>query len=60
MDNVEDLDTVISMYNLLECTDNYSVTSGILWNYYRDEINGDANENNAAHNKINNNKTYNK
>ena len=60
MDNAEDLDTVISMYNLLECTDNYSVTSGILWNYYRDEINGDANENNAAHNKINNNKTYNK
>ena len=30
MDNAEDLDTVISMYNLLECTDNYSVTSGIL------------------------------
>ena len=60
MDNAEDLDTVISMYNLLECTDNYSVTLGILWNYYRDEINGDANENNAAHNKINNNKTYNK
>ena len=60
MDNAEDLDTVISMYNLLECTDNYSVTSGILWNYYRDEINGDANKNNAAHNKIKNNKTYNK
>ena len=30
---------------------------GRLWNYYRDEINDNANENNAAHTKINNNKT---
>ena len=37
------------MYNLLEYSDNYSITSRRLWNYYRDEINNDANENNAAH-----------
>ena len=26
------------MYNLLECSHNNSMTSGSLWNYYRDEI----------------------
>ena len=45
------------MYKLLEYSNNYSVTSGNLWNYYKDEINDDANEINAARNKINNNKT---
>ena len=33
------------------------MTSGNLWNYYKDEINDDANEKNAANNTINNNKT---
>ena len=28
----------MSMYNLLEYGRNYSMTSGSLWNYYRDEI----------------------
>ena len=28
------------MYNLLEYSDNYSMTSGSLRNYYRDEIGG--------------------
>ena len=41
---------------MLEYSDNYSMTSRILWNYYRDEVNDDENENNTA-NKINNNKT---
>ena len=45
------------MYNLLEFSGNDFITSGSVWNYYRDEINDDANENNAAHNNINNNKT---
>ena len=31
---------VMPIYNLLEYTDNYSKTSGSLWNYYRDEIDG--------------------
>ena len=33
------------MYNLIECSNNYSKTSGSLWQYYRDEpalINADA------------------
>ena len=50
----EGFDIVMPMYNLLEYTDNYSMTSGGLWNYYRDEINDDANEN-ANNNRINNN-----
>ena len=32
------LDIVVPMYNLLEHSQNYSLTSGNLWNYYRDEI----------------------
>ena len=55
IDNVENLNVVMSMYNLLEYSNNYSMISGSLWNYYRDEINDDANEN-AINNRINNNK----
>ena len=28
-----------------------------MWNYYRDKINDDPNQNNAANNRLNNNKT---
>ena len=42
------------MYNLLEYSDNYSMTSGTFWNYYRDKLNDAANENYAASNQINN------
>ena len=45
--NAEDLDIVMAMYNLLEYSDNYSMTSRSLWNYHRDEVSDDANENNA-------------
>ena len=38
----------------MEYSDNYSMRSGNLCNYYRDEINDDANENNAGNNRINN------
>ena len=47
----------MSVHNLLEYSDNYSMISRSLWDYHRDEINDDANENNDANNKINNNKT---
>ena len=56
IDNSENLYIVIPMYNFLEYSDNYLMTSGSLWNYYRDEINDDANENDN-NNRINNNKT---
>ena len=35
----KDLDVVMSMYNLLEYSKNYSKTTGTFWNYYRDEPN---------------------
>ena len=38
IDNTEDLDIVVPMYNLLEYSQNYSMTSENLWNCYRDEI----------------------
>ena len=35
IDNAEDLDVVMSMYNLLEYSKNYKKTTGSLWSYYR-------------------------
>ena len=37
IDNAEDLNVVMPMYNLLEYSKNYKKTTGSLWNYYRDE-----------------------
>ena len=37
IDNAEDLDVVMPMYNLLEYSKNYRKTTGSLWNYCRDE-----------------------
>ena len=37
IDNAEDLDVVIPLYNLLEYSKNYEKTTGSLWNYYRDQ-----------------------
>ena len=57
IENAENLDIVMPMYNLLEYSKNYSMASGSLWNYYRNEVNDDANKNNAAgYYRINNNK----
>ena len=41
VDNAKDIDIVMSMYNLIEYSDNYAKTSGSLWQYYRDELNDD-------------------
>ena len=35
---MENLDIVNPMYNLLEYSKSYSITSGSLWNDYSDEI----------------------
>ena len=42
IDNAEDSDIVIPMYNLIEYGKNYSKISGSLWNYYRYEPNSVA------------------
>ena len=50
IDNAEDIDIVVAVYNLLEYSGNYSKMSRSLWNYYKDEVNDSANENNDANN----------
>ena len=39
IDNAQDIDIVMTMYNLIEYSNNYSKTSGSLWQYYKDEPN---------------------
>ena len=39
IEDVEDLDAVMPMYNLIEYSKSYRKTTGSLWNYYRDEPN---------------------
>ena len=36
IDNAKDIDTVMPMYNLIECSDNYAKTTGSLWQYCKD------------------------
>ena len=37
IDNAHDIDIVMPMYNLIEYSDNYSKTSGSLWQYYKSD-----------------------
>ena len=37
IDNAKDSDIVMPIYNVIEYNDNSSKTSGILWQYHRDE-----------------------
>ena len=39
VDNADNLDIIMPMYNLIEYSDNYSDTSGSLWQFKRDEPN---------------------
>ena len=39
VDNAKNLDVVMLMYYLIKCSDNYSKTSGSLWQYCRAEPN---------------------
>ena len=51
IDNAQDLDIVMPMYNLIEYSKNYRRTTGNLWNYYRDEPN--SGYDGAGNNRIN-------
>ena len=53
IDNAEDLDVVMPMYNLLEYSKNDRKTTGSLWNYYRDEPNSGADANNITDSILN-------
>ena len=52
IEDADDLDIVMLMYNLLEYSQNYRKTIGSLYNYYRDELNEDANLNNFANSNV--------
>ena len=60
VENAEDLDIMIPMYNLLEYSKNYEKTSGSLFNYYRDKPSEDAiaNDNGAINISIRNSKSF--
>ena len=53
IDNAEDLDVAMPMYNLPEYSKNYKKTTGRLWNYYRDEPNSSRDNNNIIHSILN-------
>ena len=53
IDNAENLDVVMPMYNLLEYTKNYRKTTGSLWNYYRDEPSSGIDDDNITHSILN-------
>ena len=36
IDNAKDIDIVMTIYNLIECSDNYVKTTGSLWQYCKD------------------------
>ena len=61
IDDAHDIDVVIPMYDLIEYFDNYSKTSGILWQYCRHEPalanNGDVTDFNSNNADINSFKT---
>ena len=52
MEDADDLDVVMPIYNLLEYSKNYKKTTGSFYNYYRDELNDDADLNNFANNNV--------
>ena len=53
IDNAEDLDVVMPMYNLFKYSKNYKKTTGSLWNYYRDEPNSNTDNNEIMHSILN-------
>ena len=52
IDNCKDIDIVKPLYNLLEYSDNYSETSGSLWQYYRDEPDDNLEDSESFKSKI--------
>ena len=58
VENAEDSDIVMPMYNLLEYSKNYLKTSGSLLNYYRDELTDETNNNNDPNKFVINSKFF--
>ena len=58
IEDADDLDIVMSMYDLLEYSKNYRKTIGSLYNYYRDELSDNADDDNFDNNKVVNSNTF--
>ena len=58
IEDVDDLDIIMPMYNLLEYSKNYRKTIGSLYNSYRDELSDDAEDNNFDNIKVVNSNTF--
>ena len=58
IEDANDLDIVIPMYNLLEYSKIYRKTIGSLSNYYRDELSDDADDNNFDNITVVNSNTF--
>ena len=52
IDNAHDIDIVMPMYNLIEYSDNYSKTSGSLWQYYKDDPNDSLTDSESFKSKV--------
>ena len=52
IDNAHDFDIVMPMYNLIEYNDNYSKTSGSLWQYYKDDPNDNLTDSESFKSKV--------
>ena len=58
IEDADDLDIVMPMYNLLEYSKNYRKTIASFYNYYRDELSDDADDNNFDNIKVVNSNTF--
>ena len=58
IEDADDLDIVMSLYNLLEYSKNYRKTIGSLYNYYRDGLSDDADDNNFDNIKVVNSEAF--
>ena len=58
IENAKALDILMPMYNLLKYSKNYSKTSVSLWNYYRDELTDETNDDNGPNKNVINSKSF--
>ena len=58
IEDADDLDIVMPMYNVLEYSKNYTKTIGSLYNYYRDELSYDNDNYNFGNIKVVNSKAF--
>ena len=58
IEDADDLDIVMPMYNLLEYSKNYRKTIGSLYNYYRDELSDDNNPDNFPNTNVVNSNAF--